>query len=107
MAKKTETPRDGSLDSLIEALKHGDANARWEAARALGALRDRRAVDPLLEALNDPDPDVRRKVALSLAKTRDERAFAALQACSEKDENLIVRWAASWSLGRFQERKSA
>jgi HEAT repeat protein len=64
-------------------------------------------VEPLLVALNDRDPDVRRKSALSLAKIRDPRAVEPLQTCSVKDENQVVRWAAAWGLGRFQERKSA
>jgi HEAT repeat protein len=107
VATKASKSQHDNLDSLIEALKNDDANIRWEAARALGAMRDPRTVDPLLEALSDPDPDVRRKAALALAKTRDRRAVAALKSCSENDENQVVRWAASWSLGRFQERKTA
>jgi HEAT repeat protein len=107
VARKSEAAQAGGVESMIEALKHDDANVRWEAVRALGALRDSRAVEPLLEALGDPDPDVRRKAVLALAKIRDRRAIAGLQACSEKDANQVVRWAASWSLGRFQERKSA
>jgi len=105
---ETKGARDTSeLESMIQALRHEDPNIRWNAARRLGVLRDARAVDPLISALNDPDPDVRRKVALSLSKIRDRRALVALQACSEKDENQVVRWAAAWGLGRFQERKSA
>jgi HEAT repeat protein len=107
VASNLDAPAYGSMESLIEALKHDDANIRWEAARALGVSRDARAVEPLLRALGDPDPDVRRKAALALAKIRDRRAVAALRECSENDENQVVRWAAAWGLGRFQERKTA
>lgn len=95
------------LESLIEALHHADPNVRWDAARALGATRDARAVEPLISTLNDPDPDVRRKAALALSKIRDRRALRPLQDCSERDENQVVRWAASWGLGRFPEHRSA
>jgi HEAT repeat protein len=107
VAKDTDAPHPGSMESMIEALKHDDANVRWEAARTLGVLRDARAVEPLLGALGDPDPDVRRKSALALAKIRDHRAVEALKDCSKNDENQVVRWAAAWGLGRFQERKTA
>jgi len=107
MTDKTGAPHAAELECMIEALRHDDPNIRWNAARALGVLRDARAVEPLISTLNDPDPDVRRKAALALAKIRDRRAVEALQACSENDENQVVRWAAAWGLGRFLERKSA
>jgi HEAT repeat protein len=103
----TATRLPGDIESILPALHHEDPNVRWEAARALGILRDPRAVEPLLVMLNDRDPDVRRKAALSLAKIRDPRALEPLRACSVRDENQVVRWAAAWGLGRFQERKSA
>jgi len=99
--------QSGSLESIFEALRHEDPNVRWEAARALGVMRDPRAVDPLIAALGDRDPDVRRKAALSLGKICDPRAVEALQSCSVKDENQVVRWAATWGLGKFQDRKIA
>ena len=107
MADQTGAPLSAELESMIEALRHDDPNIRWDAARALGVLRDSRAVEPLISALNDPDPDVRRKAVLALSKIRDRRAVGALQACSEKNGNQVVRWAAAWGLGRFLERKSA
>jgi len=107
MAERALERQPGDIGAIIEALHHQDPNIRWEAARALGVLRDPRAVEPLLAALNDRDPDVRRKAALSLAKIRDPRALEPLRTCSAQDENQVVRWAAAWGLGRFLERKSA
>ncbi len=107
MAEKIVAHRSGSTESIIEALHHEDPNVRWEAARALGVIRDPRAVEPLIAALGDRDPDVRRKAALSLGKIRDPKAVEPLLACSVKDENQVVRWAAAWGLGKFPGRKIA
>jgi HEAT repeat protein len=107
VTENTVAGRQHDLETAIEALQHHDPDIRWEAARTLGVLRDPRAVDPLIAALGDRDPDVRRKAALALAKIRDRRAVEALRSCSVQDENQVVRWAASFGLGRFQERKSA
>jgi HEAT repeat protein len=107
VTENTVAERSRDLETAIEALRHHDPDVRWDAARTLGILRDPKAVDPLISALGDRDPDVRRKAALALAKIRDQRAVEALKSCSVQDENQVVRWAASFGLGRFQERKSA
>ena len=105
--EKIVAHRSGSLEPIIEALRNEDPNVRWEAVRALGVIRDPWAVEPLIAALSDRDPDVRRKAALSLTKIRDLRAVEPLRACSVKDENQVVRWAAAWGLGKFADRKIA
>lgn len=107
MTDRAVVRQPGDIESIIEALHHVDSDVRWEAARTLGVLRDPKAVESLLIALNDRDPDVRRKAALSLAKIRDPRAIEPLLACSVKDENQVVRWAAAWGLGKFPDRKIA
>jgi hypothetical protein len=48
------------------ALKSPGENTRWEAAKALGAIRDPRAANALVEALEDSQPAVRWLAAKAL-----------------------------------------
>jgi len=54
------------IDGLTEALQTGDPDVRRNAALALGALGEWRAVDPLIRALADPVQDVREGAANAL-----------------------------------------
>ncbi len=87
VASALETLRDprasAAVPDLIEALRLSDAEARQAAARALGALGDRRAMEPLLQlAQADVDPAVR---------------AAAAQAAERLDPSARTRLAlASW-----------
>ena len=54
------------IDGLTEALQTGDPDVRRNAALALGALGEWRAVDPLIRALADPAQDVRESAANAL-----------------------------------------
>jgi hypothetical protein len=47
------------IDSLVLALVNKDSAVREAAAKALGRMRDPRAVDPLVNALGDPMDGVR------------------------------------------------
>ena len=96
-----------AVDALAAAMKDPDADVRWQAANALGDIKDTRAVEPLIEALqvkdlqwhaalslgkikdpravepliaalNDKDPEFREQVALSLGDIKDPRAVAPL-----------------------------
>lgn len=48
-----------AVDALIAALSHPNGNVRWEAAKALGELRDPLAAPALVETLDDRRFDVR------------------------------------------------
>jgi hypothetical protein len=62
------------VDVYVKQLKTATyPKKRWEAARALGALGDKRALKPLTEALNDESPTVRTVAANALEKLRDPR----------------------------------
>ncbi|MGZ3583638.1 MAG: HEAT repeat domain-containing protein, partial [Ktedonobacterales bacterium] len=50
---------EAAFEPLVEALKHGNSEARAQAALALAGLKDRRAISPLQEALSDADERVR------------------------------------------------
>jgi HEAT repeat protein len=65
---------ESSVPALIEALRGRQAHTRMSAARALGAIRDQRAVNPLTAVLDDPDEYVRAAAAEALKKIRGEEA---------------------------------
>ena len=63
-----------AVDPLIQMLKNDpNADARSQAASALGAIGDVRAADALTAALKDKEPDVRREAAMGLARLADGR----------------------------------
>jgi HEAT repeat protein len=55
-----------AVPALIEALGSPSENVRWEAAKALGMIRDPRAASALVDALEDPEPAVRWLAAKAL-----------------------------------------
>src|SRR5688500_8998214 len=68
-----------AIDVLTETLRSEDSLARKTAARALGEIRDTRAVEPLVEVLQgDPDCTVRTAAAQALGQIKDKRAIWAL-----------------------------
>lgn len=72
---------------LIRALwVKGWALSYW-AARALGALRDRRALEPLLKVLQHGSVEERVAAADSLGELCDERAIPALEQAREQDRD--------------------
>jgi len=74
---------------------------RVAAARALGAIRDPRAVAPLMEALRDRDATLRRAAAEALGAIDDSRAIAELREALG-DSDADVRSAAAEALGKMK-----
>ena len=68
-----------AVPPLITALRE-PSPVRVSAARALGSIRDRRAVEPLIRLLTDFDPFVREAAARALGDLQDPRAVAPLAA---------------------------
>jgi hypothetical protein len=94
------------MNSLIQNLKDKDATTRAEASKALGEVKDTRAVDPLIAALKDKDSNVRWRAAEALGKIKDPRAVEAL-IDALKDKDLIVRISAAESLGEIKDGRAA
>jgi cyclophilin family peptidyl-prolyl cis-trans isomerase len=69
---------------LIEALNDGDADVRANAARALGAGKDARAVEPLIKLLGDKNDRVQVSAVRAFAVLNDRRAVEPLAALGEK-----------------------
>jgi HEAT repeat protein len=68
-----------SVDILAQTLGSENALARWTAARALGEIRDGRAVEPLASvAQGDDDYAVRTAAVQALGQIKDQRAIWVL-----------------------------
>ncbi len=80
--------RDGNFEGLVNALK--DSLLASRAARALGDLKEERAIEPLIEALQDRNEDVRCAAARALGDIGDPRAEEPLRLASQ-DEYREVR----------------
>ena len=94
--EKMKARRD--VNGLIKALGYKkDEYVRWYTARALGEIKDPRAVEPLIAALKDTDKDVRQAAAEALGKIGDPRAVEPLIAAL-KDAEWHVRKAAAKAL---------
>ncbi len=74
---------------------------RGTAIYTLGEMRETRAVEPLIAMLQDPDQHVRQIAARALGKIGDKRAEEPLiGVLSQTSENVMVRCAAAWALGK-------
>ncbi len=77
---------------------------RAAAARAVGGLRDSRAVPALLGLLSDNDPKVRQWVASALGRIGDSRAVDPLIGALSDSDPAVRGWAAL-ALARFRDRR--
>ncbi len=99
--------KNDHLEVVLERLRNDvDAFNRQAAARALGEIKDPRALDGLLEAMSDSDPIVRGAAALSMVSfKKDPRVFGTLVA-TLKDDDYIVRGEAALALGRLEDDRA-
>jgi HEAT repeat protein len=97
----------GSLafDPVLAALQQPQWVARRNAAWALGALDDARAVPALMKALDDREPDVRAQAAWALGAIDDDDAMDRLTAAL-KDPDARVRTQAAWALGAIGDSRA-
>jgi len=92
-----------SISALVRALGDEDCYVRQEAASALGAMGDHRAVKALVELFEeDDDEDVRAEAACALGEIGNARAVESLIRAL-LDSGKDVRAEAAWALGRIRD----
>ena len=80
-----------SVASLLKALKNPRMKqVRWEAAKALGAIRDPRCIQGLVEALKDHDPDVAWLAAEALKEFGKAAWNPLLRALIKSDPDAVL-----------------
>lgn len=90
---------------LVLALRHRDAGVQYEAAEALGLLREPSAVPSLMAALTgDRYSGVRWKAAEALARIGAPAVEPLIQALGHQDED--VRWKAAIALGEIADMRA-
>lgn len=76
---------------LISAMQvNNDRGFRWNAAKALGKLKDKRAVPSLIELINESNPEVREDVVEALGRIGDKRAVKPLLDMLQKEEEDFI-----------------
>jgi HEAT repeat protein len=97
-----------SVAPLVEMLESQDADARRNAAQALGWIRSASATEALAYALkNDSDVAVRAQTAWALGEIGDPAATRALERAQLRDPAVEVQTAAKWALSRLPAQSEA
>ena len=99
--------RANSVSSLVSLLDDADEWVRMAAARALGEIRDERAVEQLIAKLSDGVWKVRELAIWALGEMREERAVETLCKLLLNDAEAEVRETAAWALGEISAPQAA
>lgn len=94
--------RSSAVPQLIILLGDRDAWVRMAAGRAIGELRDDRAIETLIATLSDSDWRVRQMITWALSEMKADRAVNALCAILLSDERAEVRRGAAEALGEIR-----
>ena len=78
-----------------------DPNIRMNAAKALGEIKNPKAVEPLIVALKDENPGVREEAAKALVQIGVPAVNVLIDAL--KDGDADVRERATWALGAIKD----
>jgi HEAT repeat protein len=98
-----------SVAALLKAFDREEPNVTWEAAKALGCIRSKRAIKPLISALlQNKDVEKRAASAYVLGILRDRRATETLLGVlKNKCEQPKVRGHAAEALAWFGDRRKS
>ena len=94
--------RQAAVPELMRALQVAKTRARWEAAKALGEIRDPVAIPALISALDDPENDVRWAAADALIALGDASLVALLLALEQHPESIHLQKCARHILSILQ-----
>ena len=92
--KALESMGSQAVPYLIEALKHPDYLRRWEAAKALGEIKDPSAAPALIETLEDEKFDVRWLAAKGLIDMNVKSLKPLFEALIERADSVLLRQGA-------------